>query len=299
MTELYLTGVDDINREIFLNIADDIDLINIFETNKYAAEIYKDDKFWNQRIQRIYGYDFNKYLSNIDSLTYKQIYDKIREHNGDLAQVFINCENDKYLPLVKFIIEENKVNFRRNIGDPGPLDKLVGSASGLGQIDILKYLLQDSEIINPIGDDSSEFHVLISAARSGHIKSITYLVEELGLLINADREELCTAAEEGHLGIVQYLLEKGAYNQIDKDDALMTAADGGNTEIVKYLIEEIGLDPHADNDYVLTVAAECNQLLTVKYLIEIVGLRNINSALGMAHVGGFNEMTEYLKSIEH
>ncbi len=298
MTELFLTGVDDINREMLLNIVDDTDLIKICETNKYASEIYKDDNFWNQRIQRIYGYDFSKYLSDVDSITYKQIYDKIRKHNGDLVQVFINCEDDKYLPLVKFIIE-NKVDVRGKIGDPGPLDKLVRSASGLGQINILKYLLVDAEIINPIEYEFIEFHALISAARSGHMKSIKYLVEELGILINPDGEELCVPAEEGHLEIVKYLLEKGTYKQIDKYDALMAAADGGNIEILKYLIEDIGLDPHADNDYVLTVAAECNQLLTVKYLIEIVGLRNISNALGMAHVGGFEKMIEYLESIEH
>ncbi len=271
--EDFLTSVNDINVEILLNIVEDLDLINICETNKYAAEIYKNDNFWNQRIQRIYGFDFRNYRDS--SLTYKQIYDKIRKHDGELLQVFINSANDKYLPLVKFIIENN-VDVRRMIYDWSHLDALICSASGQGQIDILKYLLRNSKIIRHIEDEHIECHALISAARSGHIKIIKYLIEELGLLTTQYGDELCEAAKEDHLDVVKYLLENGVYSYTDKDDALMAAADGGNTEIVKYLIEEIGVDPHADNDNLIIVAIDGNiegsTLSTVKYLIEVVGM---------------------------
>ena len=272
----FLTSVNDINVEILLNIVDDTDLLNICETNKYAAEIYRDDNFWNQRIQRIYGFEFSKYLNVDSSVTYKQIYDKLRKHNGELIEVFINSWENKYLPLVKFIIEKN-VKLGRQYNYRSPLNELVYSASEQGQIDILKYLLQDPKINLIKNDNYMEYQALISAAKLGQMISIKYLVEELVLLINPDGEELYEAAKEGHLMVVKYLLENGPYNLIAKNDALRVSAYRGNTEILKYLIEEIGLDPHPDNGHMLRVATENNNISTVKYLVEVAKVNNIEN----------------------
>ncbi len=293
---VFLTSVNDINREILLNIVEDVDLINICETNKYAAEIYKDDNFWNQRIQRIYGFDFSKYLNNASvKVTYKQIYDRLRRYNGDLELVFINSANNTYLPLVKFIIDKN-VELGGQIYCTTLLHKLVCLASGLGQIDMLKYLLQDSGIDRIKNDNYIEYQALICAAMLGQMISIKYFVKELKILSTPDAEELNVAVEMGHLDVVKYLLENGPYTLVEQNSALMLAAGGRNMEIVKYLIEEIGVDPHADNGYVLVVATECNNVSTVKYLIEVARVNNIESALRMARLRGYKEMKRYLKS---
>ncbi len=42
--EKFLTNVDDINREILLNIVDDTDLLNTCKSNKYATGIFNDDE---------------------------------------------------------------------------------------------------------------------------------------------------------------------------------------------------------------------------------------------------------------
>ncbi len=291
MTDLFLAGVGDINREILLNIVDDTDLINICKTSKHAAEIYKEDEFWNQRLQRIYGHDFSKYLSNIDSITYKEIYDKISERKGDLESVCYDCDDDKYLPLLKFIIENNV---------DVDIDELVESesVSELGQIDILKYLLVDAENNHTIDKESVGERGLIPAVRSGQTKIIKYLVEELGF--STSGQELYEAITEGHLDTTKYLLEKGSHPQIDTDGSLRMAIESGSTEIVKYLIEEMGFSPHEDGGYAIMLAVQNNCLTTVQYLINVAGVTNIeHDILTSARNLGYVEMTAYLETVRH
>jgi len=47
--------------------------------------------------------------------------------------------------------------------------------------------------------------------------------------------ELISAAESGHLDVVKYLVEKGADVHADDDGALRWAAESGHLDVVKYL----------------------------------------------------------------
>ncbi len=76
MNHLFITNVDDINREILL-LLDDEDLFNIHVVNKHVAVLYENDDFWRERILRIYKVDLTNFIE--ENLTYKQIYQILRQ----------------------------------------------------------------------------------------------------------------------------------------------------------------------------------------------------------------------------
>ncbi len=259
MSVSLFTSVDDINREIFLNIVDYSDLISTFKTNKYASEIYNDDEFWNQRIQRIYGVDFSKYKINSNSGTYKRLHDRFLNSNGDLIKVV--C-------------------------------KLVSSAAKRGQVDVMKYLLEDSGLISQ-GDEYLKCCdiALTSAARNGQLNTIKYFTISFGA-------ELCTAAFMGHLDIVEYLITHRTYTMDDKNRALKTAAGSMRlitADVVKYLIEVAGADDYTE---ALMEAIVTYRAKTVEYLVEVVGVRTHDNGAGLARYMGYSDLAQYLENIE-
>ncbi len=259
MADSFLTNVDDINYEILLNIVDYGDLINVFKTNKYAVEIYKDDNFWNQRIQRIYGVDFSQYKIKSNSGTYKRLHDRLLDSNGDLLKVV--C-------------------------------KLVGSAAKRGQVDVLKYLLEDSGLISQ-GDEYLKCcdNALTSAARNGQLNTIKYFTISFGA-------ELRIASFMGHLDIVKYLITHRTYTMDDKNRALTTAAGSMRlitADVVKYLIEVAGADDYTE---ALMEAIVTYRTKTVEYLIEVVGVRTYENGAGLARYLGYSDLAQYLENIE-
>ncbi len=287
----FFTDVDDINREILLNIVDKIDVLNACRTNKYATEIYKDDIFWYERIQRIYGFNLSKYTSN--GWTYKEIYNILVDGDGDLIKVLVLAVKKVCVPLLRFTIE-NTVNINIQA-----INKLIRSASKRGRIDVLKYLLEDSGLINTtIESEYLSFcdTALGCAAHVGNMVTIKYFIEELGTFpLNKNGMELRAAAHMGHLDIVKYLITHRTYTKINKNYGLHAAASGYKTDIVKYFIEEVGADDHVD---ALMIAIEVCDMRTVKYLIEEIGVRTFDNGVGFARLQGHSELVEYLKNIK-
>ncbi len=302
----FLTSIDDINHEILLNVVDDEDLLNMCNTNKYASELLKNDDFWKQRIQRIYGYDFSKYFDNIT--TYRQIYDELRRSDGDLKQILVTSARRGYLPLVRFIIERgdngwinNSICVERNIYDFKWIDYLthigraIYAASSPGHINILKYLLQDSKII--IVDYYKHYDKAIYLATlNEHLTLVRYLTEELVPTRISGDEELEAAVENEHLEMVVYLVEHFEYNRWEKSRSLRIAAEKGNIEIVQHLIEVAGADPHIHGDSAFYEAVEGNNLTTLKYMIEVAGDVDFDALLETARKKEHTEMIEYLES---
>ncbi len=229
----------ELQQEIMLNL-DDKELTNICRTNKAAAEICRDESFWNLRIQKIYKVDLSKYK---EKDTYRKIYNKLRkteEKDEEWPENLILLAVKKgYLPLLKLIDkEENTIDSR-----------YLETAAYHGRLEILEYILKKVE-----NDEDFEYNrdeSLITAAGQGHLDIVKYLIEQDANITTKDEDytALERAAENGHLKVVIYLIEHGAGKKDtesrfvgEKDIAASLAAKNGYTLIVEYLIEEADAD---------------------------------------------------------
>ncbi len=114
-----------------------------------------------------------------------------------------------------------------------------------------------------VHDDSDK--ALRWASGIGHLDVVKYLMEH-GADIHADNDfPLRWASQNGHLDVVKYLVEHGADIHAWNDNALVMASKSGHLEIVKYLIEQ-GADTHAFDDEALRLARKRGHLDVVNYL---------------------------------
>ncbi|XP_030325381.1 ankyrin repeat domain-containing protein 16-like [Calypte anna] len=121
-----------------------------------------------------------------------------------------------------------------------------------GQLDLLQEELSPAAT-KDLAPGRSGDTLLHHAARHGHQKVLSYLVEELGMdpeLFNRDyKRPLHEAASRGHLECVSYLLERGAsVDCLKKADwtPLMMACTRQNLEVIKALVEH-GANPLLKN----------------------------------------------------
>ncbi len=79
--ELFVTDFPKELQEYILLNLDDKSLTNAFLTNAVAASIFRNDEFWNQRIQFIYGVNLSKEKEK--DKTYREIYNNLRKCNRE------------------------------------------------------------------------------------------------------------------------------------------------------------------------------------------------------------------------
>ncbi|XP_071590458.1 ankyrin repeat domain-containing protein 16 [Heliangelus exortis] len=121
-----------------------------------------------------------------------------------------------------------------------------------GQLELLQEELSPAAT-KEVAPGRSGDTLLHHAARHGHQRVLSYLVEELGMdpeLFNRDyKRPLHEAASRGHLECVSYLLERGAsVDCLKKGDwtPLMMACTRQNLEVIKALVEH-GANPLLKN----------------------------------------------------
>ena len=123
-------------------------------------------------------------------------------------------------------------------------------ASATGQVDTVKFLIQEGANVNIVNEASQT--PLHYAAWNGHVEVIVILIEngayvsgsESGL---GDKVPLCAAAKGGHIKAAEVLLTHGAdinAGGIDKYTPLGTAVSNRQVEMVKYLLSK-GADVNA------------------------------------------------------
>lgn len=174
-------------------------------------------------------------------------------------------------------------------------------------------------------------YAISNAAALGNLEVIKYLVNDLGMKVNADDgEALSSAAYYNHLDIVKFLLANGAYVNADKGRALTNAIMQRNVEVMKYLIEvgnanisvddnrplayaaslepypremvfyliDKGADVNLKDGYIFVMAALSGDLLAVEGLFE----RGLNvpsaqsKALELAHCKDYENIKNFLLS---
>ena len=120
-----------------------------------------------------------------------------------------------------------------------------------GKLETVEYLIQKRGY-HPMIRDSKNRTPLHSACKKGNLNVVKYLVENCEIDISCRNNTshvtpLDMAAEKGHMQVVQYLVEErkcpvspGSKNA---HSALHRAAYGGKLDIVKYFITEAKCDP--------------------------------------------------------
>ena len=186
-------------------------------------------------------------------------------------------------------------------------DTALGSASALGNKEIVKHLLAKGADINAIMDDGST--ALMLAARTGHTEVVNVLVSG-GADVNATDKDgnnaLMLCAEKGEPTATTVLLSKkcdvNAKNG-SGSSALLLAAKNGHADVVKQLLST-GADVHArDNEgnTALMVASSMGHLEAVKILVgkdAEVNAKNHQrrTALIMAAINGHKAVVKLLLS---
>ncbi len=225
LNKTMLTGNKDVDRKI-LNNLEDIDLVNLCQTNKKANSLCNDQVFWMNRVFHKFGYVGGDVLrKNKKDRSWSEYYIK------DLRK--INSTNaDKYL--------------------------LTGSKNN--RLDYVIIALKNGADIHGNND-----WALRLASRYGHLEIVKYLVSQ-GADIHALSDwALGLASETGQLEVVKYLVSLGADIHKYNNYALRQASENGQLEVVKYLVSQ-GADIHRQNDYTLRQARLNNHTEVVKYL---------------------------------
>jgi len=221
--------------------------------------------------------------------------------------------------VVRCLIEEAHVDIK--IKNVDHMTALMQAASW-GLLDIVRYMIGTAKAVDINNVKDEDLDMLCLVASANRIAVMRYLVEEVGLDVNAasrsdfehspslvplGHRPLTLAVMHGHVPMTKYLIETGrvdvnAKNQ-DGYTALMAACQGSNMEIIKCLVEQGHADVSATDfhsDTCLTIAAKMNKLSIVKYLVEVGGADVLQAnedgkhALQIASDLGSIFMVEYL-----
>ncbi|RUR05831.1 ankyrin repeat domain-containing protein, partial [Legionella sp. km772] len=183
---------------------------------------------------------------------------------------------------------------------PGDNWGLVGEfslfelASMQGRVEHLKALPWSKEAKRRTVQ-RADFSAIRAAAYNGHLPTLHYLLEEVGLSTEDKLEAIKwenyfairDAAGKGHLPTLNYLLEEVGLSTEDKLKAIKAsgyaairwAASNGQLATLQYLLEEVGLSTEdklqaikVDRYLTIRLAAQNGHLPILHYLLEEVGL---------------------------
>ena len=179
----------------------------------------------------------------------------------------------KKLEVLNFLVNEGGIHLNRCTIIRGPCKKtnpafvMTASAGNADVIDVLKHLRK-------LGCNTNEtfygMNALMYASKRGDLKTVSYLIEEVGMDVNA-KSSFPGLRTYKHGGLIA-----------DKKTALMYAAASGKSEIVTYLLAhgaEINVqDTH--NYTALMDAVHSRDVATINVLVQSganPSLRNSNN----------------------
>ena len=198
-----LTGNKNLDL-VILNKLNDIDLVNVCQTNHQANELCNDQKFWLNRIMITFPY--------LDL-------DLLKQYKGDRSW------SQYYIKDLRQIKPNNTETYLRHGTLKGRLDQVTIAVNKGGDI----HLDEDTPIT--------------FASEKGHLDIVKYLVG-LGADINTENNSpVRFASYYGHLDVVKYLVEQGADIRADNDYAIKWAKLRGHFDVVDYLVSIGAPDP--------------------------------------------------------
>ena len=190
-----LTGVKDLDFKI-LNELEDVDLINVCQTNKAADDICKDQAFWLNRIMT----KFPEIFRRKDERTWSEYYIKDLIHiTPTNAQSKLNLGSKSGKLDWVIIAVKNGANIRYMN------DNAVKMASEYGHLDVVKYLVENGADIRGQND-----HAVRAASAGGHLDVVKYLVENGADVRGWNDSAVKVANRSGFNNIVDYLVSQGS-----------------------------------------------------------------------------------------
>lgn len=147
---------------------------------------------------------------------------------------FINAviESGDFTSL-RYAVQKRGCNLNELDGEENSRNLLLSAAKS-GRLDTLKYLMIEKKLRDT---RSTPIGVLHYAALSGKLDIVRYLVETLHYTIGAG--VLDSAASGGNLAVLKYLIDELGAKIGDADTLIFFAIAGkGNLDVVKYLIDE-------------------------------------------------------------
>lgn len=234
------------------------------------------------------------------------------------------------MATVRYLIEKQKCDVHST--DYGGWNA-VHYAANTGQLDMLKYLLEEINMDKNASNTSSELSPVCIAACKGHIPVVDYLLKigsqvrdrnygtllhravEYGHLdlvkhimndpdlssmyfLNSTILPVHIAIKKGHLNIFKYLVKKKHSNSCFDSNLLNLAAVFGQVEMVKFLTLEEKCDHFARDSNDMTTlhyAAQSGQVNIVKYLAEELKCDpTIPGVIHLAAQAGELKMVKYL-----
>jgi len=161
----------------------------------------------------------------------------------------------------------------------------LSCAAVSGNLDVVKWLVQDAGANVESQDNRWGRTPLSWAAWNGHLEVVKWLVQEAGADVDSQsashggRTPLSWAAENGHLEAVKFLVQEARANVERKQERggwtpLSWAAKYGHLEVVKFLVWNAGAKVDSRDDGLrmpLSRAAEHGHLEAVKWLVLEAG----------------------------
>lgn len=155
------------------------------------------------------------------------------------------------------------------------------------QYDLFQYFIKKLAHDDQAQLEANAPAYLVSAARAGDLRIVTYLMETCKSAHRKRSIALVAAAENGNLAVVQYLETQGANVHDDNyGEPIKLAAKNGHFDVVKYLAKKKETSTHTKKG-VLNIAAKHNHQEIVAWLVKkqgIVSLHALDEAASSGHL---------------
>ncbi|KAF8851447.1 ankyrin [Acephala macrosclerotiorum] len=217
----------------------------------------------------------------------------------------------------KFLVQDGKVDvpLRGNYGS------VLAAAAHEGQIEIVKFLVQNANAIVDMPLQNGDYgSALAAATHGGQIEVIKFLVQNANANVNMLLKNgkygsaLAAAAYRGQFEVIKFLVQDANANldmllQGNYGSALAAAAAGHythNLEVIKFLVQSgnANIDMPLQGNYgsVLATAAYEGQIEIVKFLVQDANANvdmllqgNYGSALAAAAASYYTDNLEVVK----
>jgi len=248
--------------------------------NKYSLIRYYDifDNNTIKNIEHVYTFGGLKLLKSITKVTsehdllecvlngqlelVKYAHINVDESWYDVDRVFGDCVIFGHVDALRYFF---------TVGHHGDLDEHLLYAAGVGNLEIVKFLINHGADVNAV----SHFERNV-------LTGVTFALDQ--------------ASSNNRLSVVEYLVDNGADIHACNDSAVVGAVDNGNLSIVKYLVGK-GAKLDTYNNSPITLSVINGDVTMVKYLIEMGVVIDLEVALVDSISGKHWDLARYLISI--
>jgi ankyrin repeat protein len=235
-------------------------LSDIYDRRKYDEALIQGARYGNLEVVS-YVYEnksplpehidsaFRRAASNGHLQIIIYLLDVVKSKHVDIQAAGARAVIGNQLPVLKYLVSMGL--------DPQCYSNIfLESAAKCGNIDIIKYLMDNCKIPNVT-------NICLVSIESGQLNLVKYFVNNGFDVKTNGNNALKKAMQFGHLDIAKYFVEMGC-NMAHDLDILGTAAVGNHLDIIKYFAN-LGYN----TSFCLNIGAKYGNFEIVKYALEI------------------------------